>query len=45
MGLDMVGPFRKAKEGFTHIFIEVDKFTKWIYVKPAASIMAARLEA
>jgi hypothetical protein len=29
-GLYLVGPFKKAKGGFTHIFIAVDKFTKWI---------------
>jgi hypothetical protein len=34
----MVGPFKKAKGGFTHIFIAMDKFTKWIEVKPIASI-------
>jgi hypothetical protein len=33
---------KKAKGGFTHIFIAVDKFTKWIEVKPAASIIAAK---
>jgi hypothetical protein len=38
----LVGPFKKAKGGFTHIFIIVDKFTKWIEVKPAASIIAAK---
>jgi hypothetical protein len=38
----LVGPFKKAKGGFTHIFIAVDKFTKWIEVKPAASIIAAK---
>jgi transposase InsO family protein len=42
-GLDMVGPFKKAKGGFTHIFIAVDKFTKWIEVKPATSITAAKV--
>jgi transposase InsO family protein len=41
-GLDFVGPFKKAKGGFTHIFIAVDKFTKWIEVKPAASITVAK---
>jgi transposase InsO family protein len=41
-GLDLVGPFKKAKGGFTHIFIVVDKFTKWIEVKPAASITVAK---
>jgi transposase InsO family protein len=34
----LVGPFKKAKSGFSHIFIAVDKFTKWIEAKPATSI-------
>jgi transposase InsO family protein len=38
----LVGPFKKGKGEFTHIFIAVDKFTKWIEVKPAASITAAK---
>jgi hypothetical protein len=42
-GLDLVGPFKKAKGGFTHIFIVVDKYTKWIEVKPDASITAAKV--
>jgi hypothetical protein len=37
-GLDLVGLFKKDKGGFTHIFVAVAKFTKWIEVKPAASI-------
>jgi hypothetical protein len=41
-GLDLVGPFKKAKGEFTDIFIAVDKFTKWIEVKPSASIMTAK---
>jgi hypothetical protein len=41
-GLDLVGPFKKAIGGFTHIFIAVDKFIKWVKVKPAASITAAK---
>jgi hypothetical protein len=41
-GLDVVGLFKKAKVGFTHIFVVVDKFTKWIEVKPATSITAAK---
>jgi hypothetical protein len=35
----LVDPFKKAKGGFTHIFITVDKFTKWINIKPIASII------
>jgi hypothetical protein len=40
-GMDLVGPFKKAKDGFTQIFVVVDKFTKWIKVKLAASITMA----
>jgi transposase InsO family protein len=43
MGLDFVGPFKKGKGEFTHIFIVVDKFTKWIEVKPDASITAVKV--
>jgi hypothetical protein len=42
-GLNLVGPFKKAQGGFTHIFIAVDKFTKWVKVKPSASIPAAKV--
>jgi hypothetical protein len=41
-GLDLVGSFKKAKDGFTHIFVAVGKFTKWIEVKQAASIIVAK---
>jgi hypothetical protein len=41
-GLDLVVPFKKAKWGFKHIFVAVDKFTKWIKVKSIASIKAAK---
>jgi hypothetical protein len=41
-GLDLVCPLKKAKGGFTHIFVIVDKFTKWVEAKPAASIIAAK---
>jgi hypothetical protein len=30
----MVGPFKKARGNMTHILVMVDKFTKWIEVKP-----------
>jgi hypothetical protein len=33
-GLDMVGAFRPARGKMTHILVMVDKFTKWIEVKP-----------
>jgi hypothetical protein len=37
--LDMVGPFKKTKGGFTHIFMVVDKFIKWIVVMLPTSII------
>jgi hypothetical protein len=33
-GLYMVGPFKTAPEGLTHLLVAVDKFTKWIEAKP-----------
>jgi transposase InsO family protein len=39
----LVGPFKKTKGGFTHIFIAVDKFTKCIEVKPTASNTVAKV--
>jgi hypothetical protein len=40
--LDLVSPFKKTEGGLTHIFVEMDKFTKWINVKSTASITAAK---
>jgi hypothetical protein len=37
-GLDLLGPFKKATEGLTHLLVVVDKFTKWIGVGPLAKI-------
>jgi hypothetical protein len=37
-GLDLLGPFKKVPEGLTHLLVAVDKFTKWIEVKPLAKI-------
>jgi hypothetical protein len=37
-GLDLFGPFKKAPEGFTHLLVVVDKFTKWIEARPMAKI-------
>ena len=41
-GLDMVGPLRPAPGGFTHLFVAIDKFTKWIEVKPLKAIKAKK---
>jgi hypothetical protein len=31
-GLDLVGPLQKAPEGYTHLLVVIDKFSKWIEV-------------
>jgi hypothetical protein len=37
-GLDLVGPLQKAPGGFTHLMVAIDKFSKWIEVRPLTSI-------
>jgi predicted choloylglycine hydrolase len=41
-GLYMIGPFKKAQGGYTHIPVAIDKFTKWIEYKPIASLTSAK---
>jgi hypothetical protein len=43
MGARFGRSFQEAKGGFTHIFIVVDKYTKWIDVKPDTSITSAKV--
>jgi hypothetical protein len=38
----MVGPLPTAPGGFTHILVVVDKFTKWVEVKPIKKISSDR---
>jgi transposase InsO family protein len=33
-GLDIVGPLRKAPGGCTHLLVAIDKFSKWVEVRP-----------
>ena len=40
LGLDMVGPLRTGRSGFTHVLVAVDKFTKWIEAKPIKNLDA-----
>jgi ribonuclease HI len=35
-GLDIVGPLRKAPGGYTHLLVAIDKFSKWVEVRPIA---------
>jgi hypothetical protein len=37
-GLDLVGPLQKAPEGFKHLLVAIDKFSKWIEVRPLTNI-------
>jgi hypothetical protein len=37
-GIDLVGPLKKAPEGYTHLLVAVDKFTKWIEAWPISVI-------
>jgi hypothetical protein len=37
-GLDLVGPLQMAPGGFKHLLVAIDKFSKWIEVRPLTSI-------
>jgi hypothetical protein len=37
-GLDLLGPFKKTPGGLAQLLVAVDKFTKWVEVKPMAKI-------
>jgi hypothetical protein len=37
-GLDAVGPFCTAPGGYKHILVAIEKFTKWIDVRPVARV-------
>ena len=36
----MVGPFKRAVGGYTHLFVAINKFSKWIEAKPVITITA-----
>jgi hypothetical protein len=38
----MIGSFKKAQGGYTHIMVAIDKFTKWIEYKPITSLTSAK---
>jgi ribonuclease HI len=37
-GLDLVGHLQKAPGGYTHLLVAIDKFSKWIEVRPLNNI-------
>jgi ribonuclease HI len=39
-GLDVVGPLRKAPRGYTHLLVAIDKFSKWVEVRPITNLRA-----
>jgi ribonuclease HI len=44
-GLDLVGPLQKAPRGYTHLLVAIDKFSKWIEVRPLSSIRSEQVVA
>jgi hypothetical protein len=42
-GLDMIGPLPTAPGGFNRVLVAIDKFTKWIEVKPVTCPKADRV--
>jgi transposase InsO family protein len=44
-GLDLVGPLQKAPRGFSHLMVTIDKFSKWIEVRPLTSIRSEQVVA
>jgi ribonuclease HI/transposase InsO family protein len=39
-GLDIVGPLRKVPGGYTHLFVAIDKFSKWVEVRLITNLRA-----
>jgi transposase InsO family protein len=37
-GLDIVGTLRKAPGGYTHLRVAIDKFSKWVKVRPITNL-------
>jgi ribonuclease HI len=37
-GLDLIGPLQKAPRGFSHLLVAIDKFSKWIEVRPLTGV-------
>jgi transposase InsO family protein len=39
-GLDIVGPLRKVPWGYTQLLVTIDKFSKWVEVRPITNLRA-----
>jgi hypothetical protein len=44
-GLDLAGSLQKAPGSFTHLPVAIDKFSKWIEVRPLANIRSEQVVA
>jgi transposase InsO family protein len=42
-GLVLVGPLKRTTGGFTHLLVAIDKFSKWIEVRPITSIRSEQV--
>jgi transposase InsO family protein len=42
-GLDIIGPMRKAPGGYTHLLVAIDKFSKWVEVRPITNLRAEQV--
>lgn len=42
-GPDIVGPFKEAPTGFTHLLVGIDKFTMWVEVEVVTTTKLARV--
>jgi transposase InsO family protein len=42
-GLDIVGPLRKAPVGYTNLLVAIDKFSKWVEVRPITNLRAQQV--
>jgi hypothetical protein len=42
-GLDIVGPLRKVPGGYTHLLVAIDKFSKWVEVRPIKNLRAEQV--
>jgi hypothetical protein len=39
----MIGQFKKAQGGYTHVLVAIEKFMKWNEYKPIASLTTTKL--
>jgi transposase InsO family protein len=42
-GLDIVRPLRKVPGGYTHLLVVIDKFSRWVEVRPITNLQAEQV--